>query len=84
MSTTISNISSTTATSAEMLSNVVSSITSKFIVTPSNYPPGVNGFVFDVIDDEEITLDADITDSFIETGGNVQDHIVWRLHWRAY
>jgi len=36
---------------------------------------GINGFVFDVIGDEENTLEADITDHYVETNSSIQDHI---------
>ena len=69
------NFNSDIATTVTTVNNTIQNITNRFIVTPNSFPPGVNGFVFDVIDDETIQLDADITDSWIETNSTIQDHI---------
>jgi hypothetical protein len=37
---------------------------------------GIGGFVFDVPTGEEIELDADITDHYVESGSFVTDHVV--------
>lgn len=63
------------ASGISAVQSVISNVTSQFIVSPIGYPAGVNGYVFDVIDDEEIMLDADITDSWLETNYTIQDHI---------
>ncbi|MEE0059284.1 MAG: hypothetical protein UE295_00495 [Acutalibacteraceae bacterium] len=39
---------------------------------------GIAGFVFDIKEDEEITLESDITDHFTESNNPVQDNIVNR------
>jgi len=46
----------------------------KFVVkTASSF--GISGFVFDIREDENITLKADITDHFVEDNSTIQDHI---------
>jgi hypothetical protein len=45
------------------------------IIRPTNPPPGIAGFLFDVPDEEEINARADITDNFVEANFAVQDHI---------
>ncbi len=57
--------------------NLASSVVDQFIVRPLGSPNliGVSGFVFDILDDEEVILDSDITDHFVEANYSVQDHI---------
>lgn len=66
------------ATSIQNTGSLIANLTKAFIVSPTNAPPGVNGYVFDVIDDEEVSLNSDITDSYIETNTAIQDHIALR------
>lgn len=75
MGTVNFNFNSDIAQTITTVNNTIQNLTNQFIVTPNGYPPGVNGFVFDVVDDETIELDADITDSWIETNSTIQDHI---------
>ena len=37
---------------------------------------GIAGFQFDIIDEESITLESDITDNYVEDNTSIQDHIV--------
>jgi hypothetical protein len=45
------------------------------IVRPDNPPPGVAGFVFDIVDDDGVELESDITDHYTEENNAVQDNI---------
>lgn len=45
------------------------------IIRPTNPPPGVAGFVFDIITEDGAELTADITDHYVEDNSAVQDHI---------
>lgn len=60
--------------------NLASSVVNQFIVRPLGSPNiiGVSGFVFDILDDEEISIDSDITDHYVEANYAVQDHIALR------
>jgi hypothetical protein len=62
----ISNITNSAST--------LSSFANKAIVKPANYQ-GINGYVFDGIDFEEIGLESDITDHYLENNTAIQDHI---------
>lgn len=57
--------------------NLLSSITGQAIVRPLGAPnlTGVSGMVMDILDDEEIVVDSDITDHYVEQNYAVQDHI---------
>jgi hypothetical protein len=48
------------------------------LVRPNNPPPGVAGFLFDVVDDDGSELESDITDHYIEDNTAIQDHIALR------
>lgn len=48
------------------------------IVRPDNPPPGISGFLFDVVEDESSDLESDITDYYIENNTAIQDHIALR------
>lgn len=45
------------------------------IVRPDNPPPGIAGFLFDVVEDDSSDLESDITDYYIENNSSIQDHI---------
>lgn len=61
------------------LPNLVDNVTSQFIVTPADQIIiGVSGFIFSIIGDEEMSLDAEITDSYTETNISYQDQIALR------
>lgn len=57
--------------------NVFSSFANAAIVKPKDFY-GIAGFVFDGIDSEEIDLENDITDHYIEDNTAIQDHIAVR------
>lgn len=48
------------------------------IVRPDNPPPGIAGFLFDVVEDDSSDLESDITDYYIEDNTSIQDHIALR------
>lgn len=48
------------------------------IVRPANPPPGVAGFVFDIINEDSVNLESDITDHYIEDNTTIQDQIALR------
>lgn len=56
--------------------NYVQNIVGKFIVSGTN--KGINGFVFDVESQDEISAEADATDHYVEANYAVQDHIALR------
>lgn len=59
--------------------NIISDVLNKFIVKPSTVKaPGIGGFVFDVIGDDEFNMSSDITDNYIESNYSTQDHIALR------
>ena len=57
--------------------NLISNIVNQYIVKPlgGQDSSGVDGFVFDILEDEEILLDSDITDHYVEDNYAIQDHI---------
>ena len=55
----------------------ISSVTNGYVVRPSGLI-GVGGFVFDILDNEEVSLDAEITDHYVEENYAIQDHIATR------
>lgn len=62
------------------ISDLLNNVVNQFIVTPSGDPGyiGRKGFVFDVLGDEEVMFDSDITDHFVEENFAIQDHIALR------
>lgn len=60
--------------------NLVSNVVNQFIVRPTGDPNkvGISGFVFDILDDEEVMMDSDITDHYVEDNYAVEDHIALR------
>jgi hypothetical protein len=69
------SLSSAVAQSIGSTTDLISNVVNSFIVSPSSAPPGINGFVFDSIGPEEIHLQSDITDSYLETNYAIQDHV---------
>ncbi len=57
--------------------NLVASVVNQAIVRPLGMPnlTGVSGLVMDILEDEEIIADSDITDHYVEQNYAVQDHI---------
>lgn len=58
----------------------VSNVVDKYIVRPTGSPNmiGVGGFLFDILEHEEVSLDAEITDHYTEDNSAVQDHVALR------
>jgi len=58
----------------------ITNLVNQFIVTPNGDPNyiGPKGFVFDIIGDEEMMFDSDITDHYTEANYAIQDHIALR------
>lgn len=48
------------------------------LIRPQNPPEGISGFLFDIIGDESISLESDITDNFLENNTAIQDQIALR------
>ena len=48
------------------------------LVRPNNPPEGISGFLFDIVGDESISLESDITDNFVENNMAIQDQIALR------
>lgn len=48
------------------------------IIRPTNPPPGIAGFLFNIVGDESVDLTSDITDHYIEDNTAVQDNIALR------
>ena len=45
------------------------------IIRPANPPPGIAGFVMDVRMEDEVNLESDITDHYVEDNTAVQDQV---------
>lgn len=62
------------------VNNILSSVSDQFIVRPLGSPNilGISGFIFDVVDDEEMSIESQITDHFVEDNFAIQDHIALR------
>lgn len=58
------------------VSNLIKSVVQQYIVKPTG--SSVSGFVFDIIDDETINFESDITDHYVEANYAIQDHIAQR------
>ena len=72
-------ISSNVQENQGTISSFVDNVTSQFIVTPSTPNTiGVSGYIFDIIGNEDIVLDSEITDSYTETNTSYQDQIAIR------
>lgn len=52
-------------------------VINQFVVRPTGSPnlTGISGFLFNVIDTEQIELNSDITDHYVEKNTAIQDHI---------
>ena len=55
----------------------LSTLKSQAIVRPQNPPGGISGFLFDVAQDDEISLNSEITDHYVEDNSAMQDN--WAL-----
>ena len=56
----------------------LSTLEQKAIVRPNNPPPGIAGFLFDIVGDEWVELQSDITDHFVEDNTAINDQIALR------
>lgn len=61
----------------ESVTNLVNNVVNQYIVRPTGgkNSSGVSGFVFDIVDNEEIFLDSEITDHYVEDNYAIEDHI---------
>jgi hypothetical protein len=57
--------------------NLIANVVNQFIVRPTGglTTSGINGFVFDILGEEEITMESEITDHYVEDNYAIQDHI---------
>ena len=57
--------------------NLINNVANQFIVRPTGTVPtsGINGFVFDFLGEEEVTIESEITDHYVEDNYAIQDHI---------
>lgn len=69
------NLNSSLASTIQTASGLIGNVVNGFIVSPNDAPPGVSGFVFNIIGDEEIFVDSEVTDHFVEENYAVQDHV---------
>ncbi|RTL04652.1 hypothetical protein EKK58_10100 [Candidatus Dependentiae bacterium] len=60
----------------QKVDNLVANVVNQYIVRPTggNNTTGINGYVFDILDDEEVAIDSDITDHYVESNYAIQDH----------
>lgn len=65
-------------TSSESVFSQIDALTTlqkNAIIRPDNPPPGIAGFVFDIVTEDGAELTADITDHYVEDNSAIQDHI---------
>ncbi len=53
----------------------LSALDQQAIIRPNNPPYGLAGFLFDVVLDDQVSLESDITDHYIEDNTAIQDQI---------
>lgn len=70
-----SNIVPTNQPSVYTKLDTLSTLKKNAIVRPNNPPPGVAGFVFDIVVEDNVELAADVTDHYVEDNTAVQDHV---------
>lgn len=63
--------------SYKSVEDFISSVAGNAVVTPEGLV-GTGGFVFDVVGNEEVTLEAEATDHYLEDNTAAQDHITLR------
>ncbi|MGB8297055.1 MAG: phage baseplate protein [Polyangia bacterium] len=61
-------------TDAPSVFAALSTLEAHAIVRPSNPPAGISGFLFDVAQDDEIHLNSEITDHYVEDNSTMQDN----------
>jgi hypothetical protein len=54
---------------------MLSTLEKQAIVRPNNPPPGIAGFLFDVVTEDAIEVTAHITDHYVEDNTVIHDHI---------
>ena len=69
------NLNTSLASSLSTASGLIANVVNGLIIAPNNAPPGVSGFVFNIIDDEEMFVDSEVTDHFVEQNYAIQDHV---------
>ena len=52
----------------------LSTLQAQAIVRPQNPPAGISGFLFDVAEDDEFSLQSEITDHYVEDNSAMQDN----------
>jgi prophage DNA circulation protein len=57
------------------ISDFISNTVDQYIVRPTGNLIGVDGFIFDIIDNEEVIADSEITDHYVEDNFAIADHI---------
>jgi hypothetical protein len=57
--------------------SLINNVANQYIVRPTGTTPtsGINGFVFDFLGEEAITMESEITDHYVEDNYAIQDHI---------
>lgn len=63
---------------APSIFDVIKTLTSlerQAIVRPNNPPPGIAGFIFDIVGDDEVELTTDISDHYVEDNTAIQDQM---------
>lgn len=61
------------------LPTLIENVVSQYIVRPgSPQQVGISGYVFSIVGGEEMIVDADVTDHYLEDNTAVQDHIALR------
>lgn len=48
------------------------------LIRPNNPPPGIAGYLMDIVDEDTVDLESDITDYYIEDNTAIQDQIALR------
>lgn len=69
------NLNSPLASAISSASGLIANVVNGLIVSPNGAPPGVSGFLFHIIDVEEMSVDSDVTDHFVEQNFAIQDHV---------
>lgn len=69
----ILDFSGSTPTVFQNVQSLIQNVLNQVLVRPTSN--NISGFIFDIIEDDEITLDSDITDHYLETNASLQDHI---------
>ena len=56
----------------------IADVVNKYAVVSSNNNVGINGFVFDIDAQDEVTVENEATDHYIEANSAIQDHVAHR------